>query len=153
MFSFQSQKLNGMCLLDWQLSGYRPPVLDVFYFIFSSTNKEQRKKELPNLLQQYYKSLSEHIKELGSDPEQLFSFAQFHEELKKLGKFALFTAPFTLMLVLASADEIPEVSKFFESIFTGIPSIPVHRMTGDKLKTYKERLGDTIDDLLDYDFI
>lgn len=52
---------TGICLLDWQVSRIASPVLDVLYFIFSSTTKELRDAHYDDFLQMYHNTLSAHI--------------------------------------------------------------------------------------------
>lgn len=48
-------------LLDFQISRYGSPVLDILYYIFCCTQKELRDQHYDNFLQIYHSSLSKHL--------------------------------------------------------------------------------------------
>lgn len=54
-------KPKKVCLIDWQLSRYASPVLDLVYYIFISTTRELRGRHYNNYLKTYYGSLSSHL--------------------------------------------------------------------------------------------
>lgn len=51
-----------ICLLDWQISQYTSPVIDILYFIFCCTTKELRDAHYDEFLEVYHEALSAHIK-------------------------------------------------------------------------------------------
>lgn len=48
-------------LLDWQISRYVSPIVDIIYFIFNCTTKKLRDAHYDGFLKTYHKSLSKHI--------------------------------------------------------------------------------------------
>lgn len=56
-----------------------------------------------NLLKLYHESLSKTIKILGSDPDKLFTFENFQDELQICGNYALLLAP---IVIAVSTDAI-----------------------------------------------
>lgn len=107
MFNFQTNKLQDTILLDWQITRFCSPVMDLFDVLFTSSDKEFRDKHFHNLIRHYHKTLSESIQRLGSDPEKLISFADLQNQLKKFGKYGLMIGLLTLPLVIPDANEIP----------------------------------------------
>lgn len=53
----------------------------------------------------YYKSLTQTIKLLGSDPEKLFTFENLKEELKRYGNFALIVTPLFILSAQIQLNE------------------------------------------------
>lgn len=49
------------CLVDWQLSRVASPIIDIVYFIFTSTTKELRDAHFDNLLKAYHETLSKQL--------------------------------------------------------------------------------------------
>lgn len=97
-----TMKPTSVCFLDFQLCRYASPVLDLSYFLFTSTNAALRNEHLPNLYRVYYESLAATIKTLGSDPETLFSWTTFQQHLKRFGGYGF------IMTMLQMDDIVPE---------------------------------------------
>lgn len=63
MFRFDgSGKPIEACFLDWQISRYSSPVIDIVYFMFSCTTKALRDKHYDSFLRTYHDSLSNHVR-------------------------------------------------------------------------------------------
>lgn len=62
MFKFNKQnKPRKICLIDWQLSRYGSPALDIVYYIFLNTTRELRGRNYNIYLKTYHESLSYHL--------------------------------------------------------------------------------------------
>ena len=68
-------------MLDFQLARCSSPVLDLSFFIYSCTDKSVRDNHFDDLLRIYHEELSKTIKNLGSDPEKLYSRQLFLQEV------------------------------------------------------------------------
>jgi hypothetical protein len=62
-------------MIDFQLARYCSPALDISFFIYSCTSEELRDKHYDDLLKVYHDSLSEIIRDFGSNPDYLFPFS------------------------------------------------------------------------------
>lgn len=63
MFSHDDDgKPVEISLIDWQMSRHSSPIIDIVYFIFSSTTKELRDSHYENFLQVYHENLSTHMR-------------------------------------------------------------------------------------------
>ncbi|XP_046972779.1 uncharacterized protein LOC124539431 [Vanessa cardui] len=94
-------------LIDFQLTRCASPVLDISFVIAACTEQELRSKHYDELLEYYYETLSKHIRELGSDPNKLYSRETFMEEVKKYSYFGLaFSFESTPFIILAPEDAI-----------------------------------------------
>lgn len=51
-----------ICFIDMQMSRYASPVIDLIYFIFTSTTKQMRDIHYEYLLKTYHDQLSAHIR-------------------------------------------------------------------------------------------
>lgn len=80
-FLIHSTKLDGRDvavkakMIDFQLSRFASPVIDISFFIYSCTTEELRAQYYDDLIQTYHTSLTELIKDFGSNPEYLFPFS------------------------------------------------------------------------------
>lgn len=62
-------------MIDFQLSRYASPALDIAFFIYSCTTEELRAQYYDDLLKTYHDNLCEIVKDFGSNPEFLFPFS------------------------------------------------------------------------------
>lgn len=76
-------------MLDFQLSRCASPVLDISFFIYACTTQDLREKYYDELIKYYYQQLSKQIKALGSDPDEIYSWNMFLDEVKKYSYFGL----------------------------------------------------------------
>lgn len=115
----QTTEVKDIRFLDFQLSRYASPVLDVLYHIFTSTRKSLRDQSYNDLLNIYYNSLSETVSRTGSDPEELFTFCDLQSQLKAHGKYALIMGILLLPFVYSQQDEIIDVEEYAEHLHKG----------------------------------
>lgn len=77
--------------IDFQVSRFTTPVVDISYFLGCSTDKELR-KNLPELLSYYYDCLMAAIRGLGHEkPDELYPLQIFTEHCNKYMKFGFGT--------------------------------------------------------------
>lgn len=142
-----------MGIVDWQLSRYCPPVLDVLYNIFSATDKQFREQNYDKLLKTYYTSLSDTIRKLGSDPDKLYSWEDFQGQLRKFGEFSLLCGPFIIQLKMAGAEDVRDVDEYIELIDIGKEADLINLVKEESRAEYKRQVNDMVTDLIDYGYI
>lgn len=103
-----------MSLVDWQLSRYGSPAIDLLHNLFSSTDQALRQTDYQNLLRHYHNSLAGMITRLGSDPNQLFTFDNLLDEMKRFGLYACAISPFAQQVVMA--DSVPNLNECSQSL-------------------------------------
>lgn len=83
--NFLARKANGheAIMLDFQLARCASPVLDVSTCIYGCTEKTLWDEHFDKLLRLYYDELSDTITSLGSNPENLYSWSTFMDEVKE----------------------------------------------------------------------
>ncbi|XP_061399000.1 uncharacterized protein LOC133334684 [Musca vetustissima] len=70
-------------IVDFQLTRYSPPAIDVLNFLYNNfETSERRDKEVPELLKYYYSTLKEELKQLDL-PEDLIPQQEFDEDCRK----------------------------------------------------------------------
>ncbi|XP_055715421.1 uncharacterized protein LOC129809525 [Phlebotomus papatasi] len=91
-------KPREISVIDWQMSRYASPVLDMIYFTFTCTNKSFRDQHLHACLNLYYDSFAELLQKLGGDASRQFPKSVLEEHLKKFMKFGMAMSTFTTPL-------------------------------------------------------
>ncbi|XP_045477849.1 uncharacterized protein LOC123683000 [Harmonia axyridis] len=98
---------------DFQVSNVNTPVEDLSFFIYGHCDKDVLDK-LDLVLQDYYATLSETVKKLGSDPEKIFSYEDLEEHWRKYGMSGVISALEIIKLQLIHEDEIETASEITE---------------------------------------
>lgn len=139
--------------LDFQIIFYGSPAIDIFYNIYSSTDKALRSKEYTNLIKMYYDSLSKTVKLLGSDPDQLFTFEDLSNELKTFGVYALLMSPMLLQVSLAHSNEISNMDEMFDRVAEGESKINlVTGLSSEGQSEYERRLNEVFEDVIELEY-
>lgn len=100
-----------ICLIDFQIARCASPVLDLVYFLFTSTTKELRDKHLEEVLSIYHTALSATVNALDSDAERLFSYAEFRRQWRQFGKYGVLIAPMLLQVITAAPEDLPDMDQ------------------------------------------
>lgn len=130
-----------MCLLDWQHARFASPAIDVLHVIFTSTDKQLRDKEYANLLDHYYRTLTENIARLGGNP-LAFSRRNFDEQLREFGKLAIIIALFMIQVIFESKMGAPDSDRSNNNAFS--------TLVNDE--GYRQRIQDVVKDMHDLGF-
>ncbi|XP_024947577.1 uncharacterized protein LOC107274554 isoform X1 [Cephus cinctus] len=137
-----SPEPEDVCLIDFQFYRFASPALDIHYLIYSSTNQELRDEYYDRLIRDYYDSLAEYLRGLGSDPTALFPLDVLRDHLTKFGFFAGAIAVITLHIVTANREEGTEVNDV-EKLKERVMNDTHYRVT----------LRDAFKDIIDRDYI
>ncbi|KAL3277103.1 hypothetical protein HHI36_012461 [Cryptolaemus montrouzieri] len=116
MFKYQEEyptKPLKICMLDYQLSYVDSPVRDLSYNIYTTCDKTCL-DQLDLLLQGYYSSLSRSLRNLGSDPEQVFTYEQLKRHWKQYSKFGLLLSSCIIKLELTENSDAPDLQNSAE---------------------------------------
>ncbi|KAK5645910.1 hypothetical protein RI129_004374 [Pyrocoelia pectoralis] len=133
------------CIIDTQISRIASPALDILFFMFVNTDKELRSSHYDELIEEYYKSFSTLLRELGCDPETLFPFTVLQSHLRKFAPIGFGFATWVVALNYKKPEEAPgkdELSE--ESLLKNFSTINDGR--------YFERMKDLAKDMVDYGY-
>lgn len=139
--------------MDWQLAHYCSPVVDVLYNIFTSTDKAFRDQHYTTLLNAYYSSLCDMIRKLGSEPQKLYKFEDFLQQLGQFSEYALLYAPIIFSFRLAQADNVENLDIYAEHIENGRDIDLIRDFDVETQKVYKRLINDAVTDLVGYGYI
>ncbi|XP_058455391.1 uncharacterized protein LOC131432857 [Malaya genurostris] len=134
-------------LIDWQLCRYVSPILDLSYFLFICTDEKLRSEHYDELLDIYYRSLSDHLVRLGGDAERQFSRDAFHAQWKKYGRFGLLMGLIVLPMICTASNDLPDMDEYCEKLETETEFVPYEYGTEEKaFELYRKRMSGLIRD-------
>lgn len=119
LIALQKTYIEEMCIVDWQITRYSPPVFDVLYYIFTQTDKLFRDQHYERLLKMYHTTMSNTIRKLGSNPDKLYTYENMERQLRKYGGgFLLLTAPIIIQLLsVGDPNEINDADQWAEDLY------------------------------------
>jgi len=79
---------DKLCLIDFQMSRYGSPALDLSFFLLRYYSEEAG-HNYRDLLRVYHDALREFVMELGSNADELFPFSALEEEMQKYSAFGM----------------------------------------------------------------
>lgn len=135
--------------LDWQINFFGSPAVDITFNLFTSTDKVLRDKEYDNLIKLYYNSMSNTVRLLGSDPDELFTYEDLLSELKRCGIYALLLVPLVLQVLLANSSEIPNFDEMCDKAVEGNGQIGlVTGLSGEGQSEFVRRINEIFEDVI-----
>lgn len=149
----QKQQVDAVSIVDWQIAHYSSPVLDVLYQIFTSTDKPFRDQHYHKLLHAYYASLSENIRKLGSDPNKLYTYENFQDQLRKFGDFVLFGGPGIIQQKLAKEEDVADMDEYAKLIEKGEKAHLIKPFDGQTQLEYSTLINGLVTDLVNYGYV
>lgn len=138
--------MDNVCFLDWQLTRFASPAMDLYHILLTSTDKELRDTEYRNLLHHYHRTLTMAIKKLGSDPD-VFTRNDLDSQLKKSGPFGIIIATFMIQLMLADSKDISDLDELSECLRNNEKPDLVKEMDETTQLIYNKRIQDVVGDL------
>jgi thiamine kinase-like enzyme len=106
-------RIDDVKFIDFQITRFSSPALDLQYFLCTSTNDDIRFRERDHLLTEYHEELTDTLRSLGIDPEEL-TLQQLKEEFERKEVFGLLQVITMLSAILASSSEVPDLSEIKE---------------------------------------
>ncbi|XP_060534510.1 uncharacterized protein LOC132706930 [Cylas formicarius] len=141
-------KPTRVCFLDWQLSAVGTPVTDLAYFFCVCASRELL-YNYRKYFKLYHEILSRNLKELGCDPEEVFSYETLMQQWKKYAKFGIFIGIMLLKAMLSDADEVPELGDMKD----GDNLANMFTFGEEKEQQYRKRAIDVVEFLVDHDLM
>lgn len=135
--------------MDWQISRYASPVLDICYFLFQCTDSALRAQHFDNLVQGYHIALRKQVELLGSDVNQILPFTALLREMKNKAKFALSTALFVIPMMCTANENLPDMNEVVETMAKGEVGEDggMFKMTSRAEAIYNKRMGGIVRDM------
>ncbi|KAG4075156.1 hypothetical protein HA402_006173 [Bradysia odoriphaga] len=137
-------------LIDWQMSRFGPPIIDLLYFILSTTDKSFRDQHFRNLLNEYHNLLSTNIEQLGSDASKVYPKSTFDSDLIKFNRFALIFACVSATFRLTDERHILDLEEYAERICKGERPKLILEFDAETETLYRKALNDIVADVVQY---
>ncbi|XP_034657858.1 uncharacterized protein LOC117894754 [Drosophila subobscura] len=148
-------------LIDFQLSRYASPVLDLVHYLFTSTEKQLRDEHLPELLDIYYDTLSGKIGSCGLNADDIYPRSVFDRQFQLFGVFGMIMASLSLPFFISNANEVIDIDEATEAIqdlsdsATDEPTcrelVEGFDMLNERtLPIFKRRMTDVVRDVIKY---
>jgi hypothetical protein len=112
-YSQEAGKVDDIRLVDFQLARFSSPVLDLQYFLCTSTNDEVRFRQRDHLLSEYHAEFRDTFEVLDLDPDQ-YTLEQLREEFEEKEVFGLLVVCSMLWAMLARSSDVPDFSQMKE---------------------------------------
>ncbi|XP_020280808.1 uncharacterized protein LOC109853286 [Pseudomyrmex gracilis] len=145
LFKYDKNKMPcDVRFLDFQISRYASPAIDILHILFMCCESEVRKRYCDQLIRDYYDSLSKYLKGFGYDPDTLFPYDVLSQHLKKFGKYAAGTSTFMIPILFNDGED-----RSVENLFSP-------EALEEKLKTnstFRNHIKASFKDIIDRNYI
>ncbi|XP_053959474.1 uncharacterized protein LOC128864028 [Anastrepha ludens] len=143
---------SSCCIVDFQLSRYAPPALDILFFLYGQTTAEERKLYMQEYLEHYFAELQERFRELKLPPDTITK-VDFLEDCRRAHLPALIITaiikPLTMMPEgLSNKWRSEEQEKFDYYMNTQRDELFTRVMAIDS--TYEAKIMWPIEELIDH---
>lgn len=102
-------KPSKLAFIDWQLSQFGSPALDVAHYIFCSLDEVIRSKHYNDFVESYHNSLSQTLGKFGCDYRKLFTLDDLKDQLRKYGRTCLFAGPILSQIMTVDPVNLPDL--------------------------------------------
>lgn len=142
-----------VCFVDFQVIRYVSPAIDLLNLIFTSTDKSTRKHHFRDLIRAYHDQLTNNIRKLGSQAENLFPYKAFVNELKECGNFAFLIAPIIIQISVVDPDDVTNSDEIGKESTEGDKEFDlVQGLSARSQSLFNERIIDCIEDLVQFGY-
>jgi len=158
MFKYKEERqVNSVVFIDFQITGYVSPALDLVYFMAASTTGELRREYLPHILTLYHTIFTSTVERLGVSVD--FSYEDLLDDYKKARLHGLNFALNALPSILAeNTDDIIETEEWMKAMNEEDEEVKNQKMKeimDQMTNTYSssdamgERMKDLVDEMMD----
>ncbi len=107
-------KPSKLMFIDWQMSQFGSPALDVAHYIFCSLDEDIRGQYYHEFVDCYYNSLSQTIKKFGCNDQELFTLTDLKNQFKKYGRTCLFAGPILCQIMTVNPTDLPDMNSVLQ---------------------------------------
>ena len=109
----ENGKVDDVRFVDFQISRYSSPALDLHYFLCNCPNNDVRMHHKDTLLEEYHRELYEYCKVLKVESD-VITLDQLKNEYEEKNFFGLLTACTVLCVIIADAESMPDTKDLTE---------------------------------------
>ncbi|XP_069358933.1 uncharacterized protein [Maniola hyperantus] len=125
-------------LIDFQFLFYGSPLEDLFYFLYTGTDRKFRKAHMNNLKDLYHNKLAEFLKYFDLDINDVYAKKDFEKDFKDSLDFGLMVALYISPIIFTVEDEVPDYGK------------NVDDMSFKLDERYKERITEVVEEYMEW---
>ncbi|XP_050069191.1 uncharacterized protein LOC126557452 [Anopheles maculipalpis] len=153
MFNYKNGIPENVVLLDWQITRYVSPVLDLVYFLFCCTDEEFRRRHYDEMMNVYYNSLETLLEKLGHSPQEVFPRTALMRQLRRYGKFGILMAVFLVPMLCTRNEDLIDMDEAAERYRdTNEMDLKGVTMNANK-QAYRTRMSAVARDLVRYGYL
>uniref|UniRef100_A0A4Y0BSZ1 CHK kinase-like domain-containing protein n=1 Tax=Anopheles funestus TaxID=62324 RepID=A0A4Y0BSZ1_ANOFN len=153
MFNYKNGAPDNIIFLDWQITRYVSPVLDIAYFLFCCTDEEFRRRYYDEMLNIYHNSLATLLEKLGHNPQEVFPRTALVRQLRRYGKFGILMAVFLVPMMCTRPEDLHDMEdaaeKYRDSNELDVKAIT----TNTNKRAYHTRMSTAIRDMVRYGYL
>uniref|UniRef100_A0A1A9UQR7 CHK domain-containing protein n=1 Tax=Glossina austeni TaxID=7395 RepID=A0A1A9UQR7_GLOAU len=127
-------------LIDFQISRYSVPVLDLIHYLYTCTEKELRDKYFWEFMNAYYEALEKHLRFYGLDVNQIYPRSIFKQQLRDYGIYGFYIAAFSIPFFISNKNDIPDFDVVADAVKSISPSSSSSISTCSSLSSSDEEL-------------
>uniref|UniRef100_A0A1A9WRH8 CHK domain-containing protein n=1 Tax=Glossina brevipalpis TaxID=37001 RepID=A0A1A9WRH8_9MUSC len=109
-------------LIDFQISRYSVPVLDLIHYLYTCTEKELRDKHFWEFMNTYYEVLAKNLHFYGLNVGHIYPRAIFKQQLRDYGIYGFYIAAFSIPFFISNKNDIPDFDVVAEAVKSISPS-------------------------------
>lgn len=146
---------SKLCLIDWQLSQFGSPALDISSFLFCTLSPKLRNDHFDDFINCYYKAFQRTLTKLGSDAQKLFTYDNLQDQLRRFSIYAMYVAPIIIGIVTSDQNNVPDVDEVVRriEILTKDPTADVNLDEFfEENDSYRHRMSSMIRDMVRMEF-
>ncbi|KAM7355803.1 uncharacterized protein ACRADG_001753 [Cochliomyia hominivorax] len=103
-------------LIDFQLSRYASPILDLVHYLYACTERDLRNKHFMEFMDIYHQTLTDHIHYYGHNIEDIYPKSIFLQHLKDFGIYGFCMAAFSIPFFISKSSELPDLDEVASAI-------------------------------------
>lgn len=107
-------KPSKLSMIDWQLSQFGSPALDVAHYFFCSLDEDIRSKYYDEFIELYYNSFAQSLEKFGSDYQKLFTIQDLMDQFRKYGRTCLLAGPILCQMMTCPSEDTPDLDEFVQ---------------------------------------
>lgn len=116
-----------------------------------------RAESYERLLRVYHENVRQVIRSCGSDPEELMTFADLQDQMRRFGRFGVAMAPMLLQIIVADSSSIGDLDAMAHELGKSDAAerkeVNFTHFNPASLERYRRRLCDVIDDAKSYGWL
>ncbi|CAL4129264.1 unnamed protein product [Meganyctiphanes norvegica] len=109
-----NQTIDDMQFVDWQMTNWDSPMMDLQYFFSGSTTREFRKAHLETLLEHYHSIFTQATTKMGT-PVSHWTYEEFKEEYSRFEIYGFLRGLVMVQFVLSKLNELLQRDALTES--------------------------------------